>query len=81
MVFFDSNIFIYAEAREEKQHQAHPVSGPRIHDFRIAATMIENGVTRIVTYNHKDFSPLPGITVVSPSELIQADEGAGIGAP
>ena len=153
-VFFDSNIFIYAEAWEEKQHQgakslrdrvlegkygactspqvlseffssithegrggpetplttseaaalvqkyyeseditliypgpqtiglmlsflaAHPVSGPRIHDIRIAATMIENGVNQIVTYDEHVFAHLPGITVVDPSALIQVDEVA-----
>ena len=149
MVFFDSNIFIYAEAREEEQHQeakslrdralegeihacvspqvlsevfssityqgrkgaeqplspskaaallkkyyeseditliypgpqtiglmlsfleAHPVSGSRIHDLRIAATMLENGVTRIVTYDEHVFAHLPGITVIDPSALMQ----------
>ena len=54
--------------------EAHPVSGPRIHDLRIAATMLENGVNQIVTYDEHVFAHLPGITVVDPSELIQADE-------
>ena len=50
--------------------KVHPVSGARIHDLRIAATMIENGVTRIVTYDEHVFAHLPGITVVDPSAFI-----------
>lgn len=152
MIFFDSNIFIYAEAREEKHYEeakslrdlavtgqiptcispqvmseffssathegrkgpekplfpsvaaelirkyseseditviypgpqtiglmlslldAHPVSGARIHDLRIAATMLENGVTEITTYDEHVFAHLPGITVVDPSDLIPTVE-------
>ncbi len=53
---------------------SHPVTGPRIFDILHAATMLENGVTKIATYDQKDFTPLPGITAVDPSELILADE-------
>ncbi len=51
---------------------AHPVSGARIHDLRIAATMLENGVTEIATYDTHVFAYLPGITVLTPSDLVSA---------
>ena len=54
--------------------EVHPVSGAGIHDLRLAATMQENGVTQITTYNKKDFAPLPGIAVVDPSDLVRAGE-------
>ena len=51
-----------------------PVVGPGFYDVMLAATMLGNGVSRIATYNIKDFTPLPGITVVNPSELIMTNE-------
>ena len=56
--------------------ESHPVSGARIHDLRIAATMIENGITSIATYDEHVFAHLPGISVVNPSELIPTPEEA-----
>ena len=56
--------------------ESHPVSGARIHDLRIAATMIENGITSIATYDEHVFAHLPGITVVNPPELIPTPEEA-----
>lgn len=58
--------------------EVHPVSGARIHDLRIAATMIENGVTQIVTYDEHVFAHLPGITVVDPSALRDSPKGAAV---
>jgi predicted nucleic acid-binding protein len=44
----------------------HPVRGIRVHDFHIAATMIENGVKRLYTYDDpKDF-PFEEIEVRRP---------------
>ena len=51
--------------------EAHPISGARIHDVRLAATMVENGVSKIVTYDQGLFSQLPGIEVLDPSEFLQ----------
>ena len=51
-----------------------PIVGPGFYDVMLAATMLGNGVSRIATYNTKDFTPLPGITVIDPSELIMTDE-------
>ena len=52
----------------------HPVSGAHIHDLRLAATMVENGVSKVATYDKGHFTHLPGIEVVDPSELITVDE-------
>ena len=50
-----------------------PVSGAGIYDLQLAATMLSNGVTRIYTFNTKDFEPLSGIEVLNPSEPIGED--------
>jgi predicted nucleic acid-binding protein len=52
--------------------EAHPVSGARIHDLRIAATMLENGVSKVATYDTHVFAHLPMIEPLDPSALIQA---------
>jgi predicted nucleic acid-binding protein len=42
------------------------VTGPDVFDFQIAATMIGNGVSRIYTYNRRDFEKVAGIEVLTP---------------
>ena len=42
------------------------VSGRRIFDAMLAATMHENGVRRIYTFNDADFSPFQGLHVLIP---------------
>ena len=37
-----------------------------IFDYYLAATMLDNGINRILTVNTKDFSKIPGITAVNP---------------
>ena len=37
-----------------------------IYDYYLAATMLDNGINRILTGNSKDFSRIPGIEVVNP---------------
>ncbi len=41
------------------------ISGKRVHDVMHAATMLENGITRIYTFD-AGFSKIPGITVLQP---------------
>ncbi|MDQ2642650.1 MAG: type II toxin-antitoxin system VapC family toxin [Myxococcota bacterium] len=45
--------------------RATKVSGKRSHDVLHAATMLENGVSRIYTYD-RGFTAIPGITVLTP---------------
>jgi predicted nucleic acid-binding protein len=45
------------------------VSGVKVHDARLAAVMIANGLTHILTFNTGDFKRFPGITAVHPQDL------------
>lgn len=42
------------------------VSGRPTHDARLVATMLANGVTRVLTFNGKDFARFSEITVETP---------------
>jgi len=44
----------------------HPVSGPKIFDLQIAATMQANGIQRIYTFNTNDFQALSEFSVLTP---------------
>ena len=45
------------------------VTGARVFDLQLAATMIENGVKRIYTYNRADFEIVADLEVLTPEEL------------
>ena len=45
------------------------VSGVQVHDARLAAAMLVNGVAHILTLNESDFVRYSGITVVHPSAV------------
>ncbi len=48
------------------------LTGKRIHDANIAATMLSNGVTEILTQNRGDFDRFPGVRTVSLTEVSRA---------
>lgn len=48
----------------------HGVQGVQVHDARIAALMLANGVSHILTYNGKDFTRFPGISALSPADVV-----------
>lgn len=48
-----------------KQHQ---VLGSRAHDVRLTAWMLELGITQLISFNTKDFSPMP-IQVIHPNNV------------
>lgn len=54
--------------------ERHPVSGPRVHDVHLAATMLDNGVRRIYTFNIKDFAPFSEIEALTPPEPAPVSE-------
>jgi predicted nucleic acid-binding protein len=58
---------VYAEWK--KLVSAAGVSGVHVHDARLAAVMITNGLTHILTFNTDDFKGLPGIIVVHPQDV------------
>lgn len=49
---------------------AHGVHGVQTHDARIAGLMRANGITHILTYNGKDFTRFPGISALSPADVV-----------
>ena len=40
--------------------------GPRVFDLQIAATLISHGISKLVTYNGKDFESIAEIEIVEP---------------
>jgi len=48
----------------------HTVMGVQVHDARLVASMIVNGVTHILTANVSDFTRYPGITVSAPDQIV-----------
>ena len=48
---------------------AHRVRGAQVHDARLAAVMIASGITRIVTFNVRDFSRFAAVEAVHPEQL------------
>src|SRR5437868_10778015 len=47
----------------------HQVSGKKVHDARLVASMIVHGVTHILTFNTDDFSRYARITTINPQDL------------
>jgi predicted nucleic acid-binding protein len=54
--------------------EAHPVAGAGIHDLHLVATMLENGVRRIYTFNIRDFAPFSEIETLIPPEPVPEPE-------
>ena len=49
--------------------RAYRPTGRRIFDLYLVATMLDNGITKIYTYNTKHFAHIAEIEVLDPSEL------------
>jgi predicted nucleic acid-binding protein len=45
------------------------VSGVKVHDARLAAVMIVNGLTHVLTFNTDDFKRFHGINAVDPQNI------------
>jgi predicted nucleic acid-binding protein len=45
------------------------IRGKRAHDARLAALLLSNGLTQILTLNTSDFEGLPGIAAVHPASV------------
>ena len=48
---------------------AHRVSGAQVHDARLAAVMTASGITRILTFNVRDFIRFAGIEAIHPDQI------------
>ena len=46
--------------------QRQPVTGSRIFDLQIVATMLENNIHRINAFNAKNFNVFPELAVIIP---------------
>lgn len=53
-------------ARWAELAEKHGVTRADVFDLQLAATMLENGVRRIYTYNRGDFEPFSELDVVTP---------------
>ena len=50
--------------------QAKPVTKGKVFDLYLAATALDNGITRICTWNPADFEGLPQLEVVTPERIL-----------
>lgn len=48
----------------------HQVTGKKVHDARLVATMEANGVRELLTFNDADFRRFTNIAVLVPSEVV-----------
>ena len=46
------------------------VAGRQAHDARLAAVMLTNSISRILTFNTYDFVRFPGVTVIHPRDAV-----------
>lgn len=47
----------------------HQVSGKKVYDARLVATMLVHNITHLLTFNTDDFKRYDGITIVSPTSV------------
>jgi predicted nucleic acid-binding protein len=47
-----------------------PILGKNAHDARLVAAMSVHGLTHLLTFNIQDFRQYPGITVVTPADIL-----------
>jgi predicted nucleic acid-binding protein len=51
----------------------HRVNGAQVHDARLAAVMTASGITRILTFNVRDFIRFAGIEAIHPEQIVGVD--------
>jgi predicted nucleic acid-binding protein len=59
-------------ARWEQLVVQYQVVGKTAHDARLVAAMLVHGVNRLLTFNTPDFQRYPGITVISPRDVLSS---------
>lgn len=50
----------------------HQVKGVQVHDARLVAAMKMRGIRHILTYNGRDFSRYPDLTILTPADVLTA---------
>ncbi|HEY3241822.1 MAG TPA: PIN domain-containing protein [Phycisphaerae bacterium] len=53
------------------------VKGKKAHDARLVAAMHRHALTHILTFNAADFARYPGITAITPDDLLLRRDSAG----
>ena len=53
------------------------VSGKRVHDVRLAASALSNGINRVLTLNTKDFENFEELQVLTPTSLLNQESKEG----
>ncbi len=48
----------------------HAVSGVQVHDARLVAVMRVHSVTTLLTLNPRDFTRYPGLTILTPEQVV-----------
>ena len=66
--FLPDSEHVHAEWRRLVVHYA--VTGTRVHDTRLVASMLVHGVSHILTLNDRDFARYSGISAVHPRTVI-----------
>ena len=67
-VMLDTNILVYAYYRKSPHHAASRALLEQVREgTALVATMLGHGITRLYTYNRKDFAPFPVISLLPPS--------------
>jgi predicted nucleic acid-binding protein len=70
MHLLPENLRVHEEWR--RLLRKHRVSGVQVHDAHLVASMNVYGVTRIITYNSKDFKRLRDIEALDPAAVIRS---------
>ncbi len=68
LAFYDETVAVAQRLRE--LILAHDLSGKRIHDANLAATMLEHGMSTLITQNPADFAPFSEIETLSAGDAL-----------
>jgi predicted nucleic acid-binding protein len=52
---------------------AHAICGVQVHDARIVAALNAHGVSRLMTYNVRDFKRYSGIVAMTPADILREE--------
>lgn len=65
MIAVDTNLLVYAHRQDMNFHEKGKITGPKIHDARVAAICLRNHV-KILWSADRDFSRMEGLQVKNP---------------
>jgi predicted nucleic acid-binding protein len=73
--FLEDSLTIFSESQEsfdiwKELVIQQQVQGKQVHDTRLAAIMMKEGIGSILTFNTGDFTRFPGISVLHPAQVL-----------